>query len=344
MWESIMIYVRNCWYVAAWTPDLPTDAPTAVRILSEPIVLWQADGQWRAHEDRCVHRLAPLSQGRCEGASLRCMYHGLRFDEAGRCIEIPGQDKIPDQARLRSYPVIDRHSWIWVWMGDPGLADADLIPKAVGFDDPEYILGRGFLDYAAEARLINDNLLDFSHLTYVHANSFQATSAFADTPPRITSLERGIRVERWVLNSSRPSVRGESGPVDNWSSYDFLIPGILLMKGGNFPVGTAQACDFGRPDYAQALGGVTFTSQAVTPTGEGTARYFFSWGPHRDHGDEALRDQLMKIAAMAFAEDKVMIEGQQKIINATPAPRIMPTIHDKGVTLYNRMVDRLANA
>lgn len=339
-----MTYVRNCWYVAAWTPDLPADAPAAVRILGEPIVLWRSDGTLRAHEDRCVHQSAPLSQGRCEGGGLRCMYHGLLYDEAGRCIEIPGQSQIPDQARLRSYPVVDRHSWAWVWMGDPALADPDLIPAAVGFDDPDYILGRGFLDYQAEARLINDNLLDFSHLTYVHAKSFQASSVFADSPPRITPIDRGIRVERWVTDT--PALAGREGPdrVDVWSSYDFVIPGILLMKGGSFAVGTASACDLRAPDYARAIGGVTFTSQAVTPTGDGTARYFFSWGPHRDHGDEAMRDRLMGIAAMAFAEDKVMIEAQQTILDATPQPRIMPTIHDKGITLYNRLVERLAGS
>lgn len=337
-----MTYARDCWYVAAWTPDLKPDRPGATRILGEPIVLWRADGVLRAHEDRCVHRLAPLSLGRCEGASLRCLYHGLRFDAQGRCIEIPGQDRIPDHARLRTYPVVDRHSWAWVWMGDPARADPDLIPAAVGFDDPDYILGRGFLDYAAEARLITDNLLDFSHLTYVHANSFQATGVFADSPPRITPIERGVRVERWITNSIAPSHRGADGPVDVWSSYDFLIPGILLMKGGNFPPGTARAAGFGPPDYAHAVGGVTFTSQAVTPTDAGKARYFFSWGPHRDHGDEAMRDRLMGVAAMAFAEDKVMIEGQQTIIEATAQPRIMPTVHDKAITLYNRMVEKLA--
>ncbi|HWU04637.1 MAG TPA: aromatic ring-hydroxylating dioxygenase subunit alpha [Novosphingobium sp.] len=337
-----MTYVRNAWYVAGWTPDLPRDRPSAVNVLGEPIVLWWAEGVLRAHEDRCVHRLAPLSLGRCEGASLRCMYHGLRFDAAGRCIEIPGQAAIPDQARIRAYPVVDRHSWAWVWMGDPALADPALIPPAVGLDDPDYILGHGYLDYAAEARLINDNLLDFSHLTYVHAASFQATSVFADSPARITPLDWGIRYERWIANSPGPAGRSNGQPVDVWSTYDFLLPGVLLMKGGNFPVGTAQACDFGPPDYARAVGGVTFTSQAVTPTGDGRARYFFSWGPHCDHGDAALRDRLMAMADMAFAEDRVMIEGQQKVLAATPAPRVMPTVHDRGVTLYNRLVERMA--
>lgn len=339
-----MSYVRNAWYVAAWTPDLPEDKPAGVEILGEPIVLWRADGELVAHEDRCVHRLAQLSLGRCEGASLRCMYHGLRFDREGRCIEIPGQDRIPARARIRSYPVVDRHSWAWVWMGDPALADVDLIPPAVGFDDPDYILGRGFLDYQAEARLICDNLLDFSHLPFVHEASFGVDATFAGAQPQLTPLPRGIRISRWVEASAGADSRPTGGPVDVWSSYDFLIPGVLLMKGGNFPVGTAKAADFGEPDYALALGGVTFTSQAVTPTTQTTSRYFFSWGPHRDHGDSALRDMLMELAGKAFAEDKLMIEAQQRVIDRSPGRQIMPIAHDRSVTLYNRLVDGLSRA
>jgi len=337
-----MTYVRNAWYVAAWTPDLADASPLAITVLGERIVLWRAEGRLHALEDRCVHRLAPLSLGRCEGARLRCMYHGLLFDTEGRVAEIPGQDLIPATARVRSYPVVDRHSWAWVWMGDPALADPRLIPPAVGFDDPDWVLGRGYLDYAAEARLINDNLLDFSHLSFVHANSFGAGPQFAASQPRITPLDRGVRFERWIAGSLGASARKSATPVDSWSTYDFLVPGVLLMWSGNFRPGTAEACGGERPDYADAIGGVTFTSQAVTPTGDRTARYFFSWGPHRAHGDEGLRDTLMGVAAMAFAEDKTMIEAQQRVIDATPDPRVMPIAHDRGVTLFNRLVERLA--
>ena len=337
-----MTYVRNAWYVASWVHDLPADKPAAVAILGEPIVLWRADGQLVAMEDRCVHRLAPLSLGRCEGASLRCMYHGLRFAADGKCIEIPGQELIPAQARVKTYPVVERHSWAWVWMGDPARADPALIPPAVGVEDPDWLLGSGYLDYVAEARLINDNLLDFSHLTFVHAASFQVGSNFADERPKLEALPRGVRFSRWNVGSMGVRGRESSEPVDLFMSYDFLIPGVLLMWNGQFKAGTAQACDYGHPDYSQAKAGVTFTSQAVTPTGDKTARYFFSWGPHRDHGDENLRDYLMGVAGQAFGEDKMMIEGQQRVIDQTPNPVIMPTSHDRGVTIFNRLVERLA--
>jgi phenylpropionate dioxygenase-like ring-hydroxylating dioxygenase large terminal subunit len=336
-----MPYVRNAWYVAGWSPDLQSDRLCAVQILGEPIVLWRTGQDLVALADRCVHRLAPLSLGRCEGNTLRCMYHGLLYDTQGRCVQIPGQDVIPPGARVRRYPVIERHSWIWVWMGDPALADEKLIPAAVGLD-PDWILGRGQLDYQAEARYINDNLLDFSHLTYVHANSFGAGPSFAEDRPRLTALDRGVRFERWITASQGPVGRRNDDLTDNWSTYDFLIPGVLLMWSGSFRLGTAAACDYGRPDYSQAIRGVTFTSQAVTPTAEHSARYFFSWGPHRLHGDGALRDLLMGVAAQAFGEDKVMIEAQQRVIDRTADPVIMPTAHDRGVTLFNRLVTRLA--
>jgi vanillate O-demethylase monooxygenase subunit len=145
-----------------------------------------------------------------------------------------------------------------------------------------------------------------------------------------------------VSGTAGPVGRKNDTPVDNFMTYDFLIPGVLLMWSGSFPTGTAQRLDFARPDFAEAIAGVTFTSQAVTPTGDKTARYFFSWGPHREHGDEALRDFLMTLADQAFGEDKVMIEAQQKVIDRTTDPRVMLTAHDRGVTLFNRLVERLS--
>lgn len=337
-------YVRNAWYVAGWSAELEAQKPVAISILDERIVIYRGEsGAVHALEDRCVHRLAPLSLGRCEpGDRLRCMYHGLLFDPDGKVAEIPGQDLIPKDARVRSFPVVDRHSWLWVWMGDPALADEELIPPAVGVDDPNYILGHGQLDYEAEARLINDNLLDFSHLSYVHANSFGAGPEFADSLPKLEVLDRGVRFSRWMLSTLGQSSRKSAVPVDSYMTYDFLIPGVLLMWSGNYPEGTAKKLDFAAPALEDAESGVTFTSQAVTPTGPQTSRYFFSWGPRVGHGDEKLRDTLMGVADMAFGEDKVMIEAQQRVINETADPRVMPTAHDKGVTIFNRLVQRLA--
>ncbi len=339
-----MEYVRNAWYVAGWTIALEEGKPQPNTILGERLVIFRSAGTLAALEDRCVHRLAPLSKGRCEGANLRCMYHGLLFSPSGAVIEIPGQSSIPPQAKVRSYPVVERHSWIWVWMGNPALADEALIPDAVGLENPDYILGHGQLDYESEARLINENLLDFSHLSFVHAESFGSEPDFGDVLPKISPLPRGIRYTRWIENTYGSSSRRTETPMDNYMTYDFLIPGILLMQTGVFPLGAAKACNFGIPDISTATGVFSFTSQAVTPMTEKTSRYFFSWGPHRTTGGQSTRDRMMDMAAKAFVEDKGMIEAQQRVIDMTINPVVMPTAHDKGITLFNRLVASLAKA
>ena len=338
-----MTHVRNAWYVAGWTVDLEAGRPFALSILGEPIIIYRtAAGRIAAFEDRCVHRLAPLSLGRCEGENLRCMYHGLLFDPDGRCIEIPGQAMIPARARVRSYPIVAKHGWLWIWMGDRPQADEALIPAVIGHDDPDWIMGRGDQDWAAEAALVNNNLLDFSHLPFVHAESFGVGLVYAHTKPKISLLDRGVRVDRWFENSQGPVGGVGAALMDHWLTYDLIVPGILLNYSGMFPAGTARACDFERPDYAKAVASVSFTSQAVTALTDHQTRYFYCWGPHRDHGDEALRDALVAIQARAFTEDKRMIEAQQAMIEALPASRVMPTGHDGAVTAYNQVVERLA--
>src|SRR5262249_25965084 len=141
--------------------------------------------------------------GRIEGDDLRCMYHGLKFAPSGQCIEIPGQDMIPARACVRTYPVMVKHSWVWVWMGDAEKADEALVPPAIGFDDPNWSLRGSNIDYDANYLLVNDNLTDFTHLSYVHRNSFGATEEFARTRPDVKPLSRGVRIQRWIIAGIR---------------------------------------------------------------------------------------------------------------------------------------------
>ena len=194
-----MNYVRNTWYVAAWSSDIAAEAPHGLTILGQPIVIWR-DGSGAVHalEDRCVHRLAPLSLGRCEGANLRCMYHGFLFGPEGNVVSIPGQQDVPAIARVKSYPVIEQDSWIWVWMGTEDLADPRLIPRVKSLEEEDWLPGFGVLDYDAEASLINDNLTDLSHLPFVHGQSFAATDEFAASLPTVTPIDNCVRIQRWA--------------------------------------------------------------------------------------------------------------------------------------------------
>src|SRR5215471_7455909 len=105
------MFVKNAWYCAGWDYHVShsKDALLSRRMAGESIVLYRkSDGRVLALEDRCPHRQAPLSMGRKEGDSLRCMYHGLKFAPSGKCIEVPGSNHIPERACVRVLPVLER--------------------------------------------------------------------------------------------------------------------------------------------------------------------------------------------------------------------------------------------
>jgi vanillate O-demethylase monooxygenase subunit len=267
------------------------------------------------------------------------MYHGFLFDTDGKVVKIPGQDQVPDTARVRKYPVVDQDSWIWVWMGDRDLADASLIPRVFGIDHPDWLLRHGQLDYAAEARLINDNLTDFSHLAFVHAGSFAANADFATAKTTVTPLSNGVRIERWAENQPPLGQPDSELVFDVYLTYDYLVPGILSLITKLYPPGTFARIGQINPELGLEILHM-YSGQAVTPTGHKSTRYFFTNGSHQP-ADPAQVEELWTITLQAFAEDNVMIEGQQRIIDLDPARRIMPAIGDKGTVLYNRLVDRL---
>ena len=334
--------------MAGWTRDLPANQLLACTIADQAIVNYRKrDGSVVALEDRCCHRFAPLSLGRLEGDDLRCMYHGLKYDSSGACIEIPGQKLISRKMCVRSYPILEMHGWIWVWMGDPARADPSLVPAAVGPEDPAWTLRCGQMDYQSNYLLINDNLTDFTHLAYVHAKSFGTSEEFARTRPTITEIPRGIRVQRWVLQPivDDPDIRVPEGAVrDNelWQSYDFLAPGILLMYNATYPPGTAERNERRAPGpEAGVPTSTSFTSQAVTPLTATTSRYFFSWGPRTEPGSDAAAERMFQVALDAFSEDKRMIEAQQRTIDKDPNRRELLTSADAGPVLMRKVIDRL---
>lgn len=140
------------------------------KIAGKRVVLYRKPGgELVAMADECPHRQAALSLGRKEGDSLRCMYHGMKFDASGKCTEIPGQDRIPPRACVRVYPVVEKDNWIWVWMGDPAQADQTLICSAVGPGHPEFNIRPSHIQIAADYRLEIANLADLSHSSFTHS-------------------------------------------------------------------------------------------------------------------------------------------------------------------------------
>ena len=222
-------FVRNLWYVAAWSHEVPRRRPRSARtLIGEPIALYRRrDGTVVALEDRCPHRHAPLSLGRIEGDDLRCMYHGLRFGSDGVCVEVPGSTRVPPRLAARSFPVVERSSWIWVWPGDPAKADPALVPEAFGLDNPDWVMRASAMDYEADYQLLNDNLCDLSHLDFVHETTLGGSTgakwsarAAADHARSSTACcsSAGSATTRW---------RGAAERVDTLNALPLPAAGCL---------------------------------------------------------------------------------------------------------------------
>ena len=116
-------YIRNCWYVAGLSKEFEPEKLTGHKIANRPMVIWRTkEGKVVAFDNRCAHKRFPLSEGRLMAAgNLECAYHGLRYNDAGRCIAIPSHPDgpIPPQAQLKPFPVIEQDELVWVWPGDP---------------------------------------------------------------------------------------------------------------------------------------------------------------------------------------------------------------------------------
>src|SRR5688500_204355 len=203
-------------------------------LLEDHVLLFRGEsGQVVALHDRCPHRGALLSKGRREGDSVRCMYHGIRYDATGRCTQIPGQDMIPPKLRVRSYPVVERNHLVWIWMGDPARADEAQIVDFPYLSDPQWKGIPDYIHYDANYLLIMDNLSDFGHLAFVHTKTLGGSEeyAFVTKPVAIERLPRGFRVERWHMNSEPPPfhrkvIPNKTDKVDRRNIANMHVPAI----------------------------------------------------------------------------------------------------------------------
>ena len=236
-----MNFIRECWYCAGWSQDF-TDEPEARCLLEEDIVFFRtSDGVLHALEDTCPHRQAPLSQGKRIDDSLRCPYHGMRFDGNGICVHIPGQAQIPKNAYVRSYPVEERYGVVWVWMGDRDCADPASIFYIPAFDAYGWKthLG-GAQEIKANYTIVAENLCDPAHVSFVHPTSLG--NADSEEIPVQTRREQGPAGEiivtwRWIRNSQPvgffQKFGGFTGNVDRWHYYYMHTPNIAAIDFGS---------------------------------------------------------------------------------------------------------------
>jgi phenylpropionate dioxygenase-like ring-hydroxylating dioxygenase large terminal subunit len=330
-------FPRNVWYIAGFSSEL-RDKPLARRICGHAVVMFRtAGGRAVALEDRCVHRGMPLSAGERDGDIIRCAYHGLEFDASGACTKIPGQARIPPGARVRSFPLVERDALLWIWPGDQEKADESLIVSRPYHTAPDWACVFGTLEVKANWQLIADNLLNLSHLQYVHKKTIGGDPD-ADDRAEVTVVRDGnrVRVTRWLLNVEPPPLhrmaRGYTGPIDRWQEFEFE-PCVLQFHSGAKEAGTGAR--EGRRDGAMDLRHF----HAPTPQGPHSTLYFFTRAHNFRLDDAELTEKMRRSMLATFEEDKAVIEAQQaRLLETEDEPLI--DLRDDAANLHARRIVR----
>jgi phenylpropionate dioxygenase-like ring-hydroxylating dioxygenase large terminal subunit len=309
------MYVKNRWYVAALTEEL-TDKPLGRMVHDEPVVLYRReDGTPVALEDRCLHRQAPLSLGWVEGDNLRCTYHGLLFDCAGRCIEVPGQTAIPPNDGIRQYELREQQGYIFIWMGDESNRDGGASADVEPYDFP-WTTKPGWRGLYAQFhakcnwQLLVDNLLDVSHIAYAHKSTIGAAGVAEGAQARTERDGDKVVVSRWMFDidpaPTHVAATGYNGKVDRWQRVEFSPPGFIWLK-----VGIAKAGSGAEKGETDGILLDRHTLHIITPESETSCHYFWTTA----HAAACVTPEQEKMiydqSVLAFNEDLVILEGQQ---------------------------------
>ena len=342
MTDAIEPLVYNAWYVAAWSHEVETE-PLARRIMDRDVVLFRdASGQVGALEDRCCHRGAPLRLGRVVETGLQCGYHGMVFDRDGACAGNPGEEEDRALYRVRAYPVVERQQFVWIWTGEPALADRDAVIDYPFHElNEEWPFQYGRYRFEANYMFVMDNLMDLTHLGYVHGSTIGGfpeshVDATLDTAP----TDNGVKYLRWMLASPPPpsfvEVAGFEGKVDRWSEFEYVAPSSVIQWGGALETGR------GATENRLQDGGVSLRLfHHATPETRTSCHYFWSVANRRCRDDTPAGERFYADIAHAFTEDKAMIEAQQAAVSQEPGRRLEFRRHDEAVALARRALRRM---
>lgn len=327
--------LKNYWYVACSTELLGT-TPLGRIICNEPVVIFrQEDGTAAILRNVCPHRQAPLSMGSVHQNVLRCAYHGMEFNGAGRCVHIPSQDVIPPKAHIRSYPTRERYGFVWIWPGEASLAENTELPAMPWREDPEW--NAEIIQYfhvKGSHQLMNDNLLDLSHVAFLHSNSIGFDSKRLEADPlEVTIKDDYVSTQRIFKNTiqapAHKAWRELAEPIDRTQLAEWYPPCTINILARNE---NAEAQVDLRADHL------------ITPETETTHHYYVAMARNFRIGDAELTRKLDADARRVHNEDLEIAEAQQSMKAWTNGAPDMALKADKAVTAAHRIVERLKNS
>ncbi len=336
------MFVRNQWYVASWDHEIDR-APFARTICGEPVMLYRKlDRTVVAMRDACPHRLLPLSMGFKEGDNVRCRYHGLLIDPEGRTLEMPVRtERAHKSICAKTYPVVERHRFVWIWIGDPELADPARIPDFWPCSHKDWTFDGGYYHIACDYRLVIDNLMDLSHETYTHQGSI-GQHEILEAPIECRSDENTVMVSRWMADVDAPpfwrSALKKDGAVDRWQICHFLPPSSVIIDVGVAPVAAGATME----KHDQGVRG--FVIDAMTPENDTSNHYFWGMARNFDIHDSGFTARMKAQQGAVFMEDVAVLEAQQRSIAAKPDMMLRGYSIDLGSVRARQIIDRLIAA
>lgn len=296
-------FLKNVWYMAGWSDELG-EGLLGRRLFDRQIVLYRIATGVAALADRCPHRFAPLSLGEKSGDAVVCPYHGLAYDESGKCVRNPFSETIPAAARVDAWRVEEKHGIMWLWGGAADEADAGTIPDFSMVEDNAFTrVVRGYTLLEAPYEFGIDNLMDLSHIEFVHKGSFAGNGVIFTGKHTIKDEGETLRSNWWMPGvKAPPHTVGVYPPemvTDHWLDMRWNAPGSMHLEIGACPTGEDRA------------GGVVAQqAHILTPASPTTTHYFWATTRYHDLESTDVDNFLRALFAQAFAdEDKPIIKA-----------------------------------
>lgn len=298
------VFLNNVWYMAGWSGELGTSGLVR-EIADRPVYLYRLEnGEPAAVVNRCPHRFAPLSMGTREGDVLVCPYHGLAFGPDGQCLRNPFAERIPGGAQLTVFAVVEQDGIVWLWGGAPDAADAALIPPFPFVPDaPGWRTLTGYTMMQANYEYGTDNLLDLSHIEFVHKGSFAGQGVIFAGQHSVREEGDTLHSDWWMPDIPPPGIAqgifSADMRTDHWLDMRWNAPASMRLNVGVCPHGAPREAGFEVPQ-----------AHILTPANEHQTHYF--WSTSRPlEGENAEEDAfLLALFRQAFdEEDKPLIEA-----------------------------------
>lgn len=196
--------IQNQWYIVADSREVRKGRPVGLKRMGEELVFWRDEnGKVICLRDRCIHRGAALSIGKLVNHHLQCPFHGLEFNEDGKCVYIPASGTngiIPKVFQLQSFPVKEQFGWIWLWWG---IKKEQELPGIQWFEsiDDSFEYDTFFDPWPTHYSRVIENQLDVVHLPFVHRNTIgRGNRRVVDGPLALWDENDENLLNVWVFN------------------------------------------------------------------------------------------------------------------------------------------------